>query len=32
MRAEFMRQMPMEITDMAGFDVVLHHLRVPELV
>ncbi len=32
MREEFTRQMGMELVDVHGYDVVLHHLRVPELV
>ena len=32
MREEFSRQVDMEITEVAEFDLVLHHLRVPELV
>ena len=32
MREEFSRSMDMDVTDIAEFDVVLHHLRVPELV
>jgi heme-degrading monooxygenase HmoA len=32
MREEFAREMAMEVTDVAEFEVVLHHLRVPELV
>jgi len=32
MRDEFRRQLDMEITEVAEFDLVLHQLRVPELV
>ena len=32
MREEFSRSLDMDVTDVAEFDVVLHHLRVPELV
>lgn len=32
MREEFAGQMLMKVTDVAEFEVVLHHLRVPELV
>ena len=32
MREEFAGRMVMQVTDVAEFDVVLHHLRVPELV
>jgi len=32
MREEISRQVDMEITEVAEFDLVLHHLRVPELV
>ncbi|MDT0276633.1 antibiotic biosynthesis monooxygenase [Blastococcus goldschmidtiae] len=32
MREEFTRQMRMELVDVQSYDVVLHHLRVPELV
>jgi quinol monooxygenase YgiN len=32
MREDFSRQMDMEVTDLAEFDVAIHHLRVPELV
>lgn len=32
MREDFSRQMDMEVTEVAEFDLVLHHLRVPELV
>jgi heme-degrading monooxygenase HmoA len=32
MREEFARAMGITVTDMAEFDVVLHHLRVPEMV
>jgi heme-degrading monooxygenase HmoA len=32
MRDEFAAQMGVEVTDEAEFDVVIHHLRVPELV
>ncbi|WP_040339816.1 antibiotic biosynthesis monooxygenase [Candidatus Blastococcus massiliensis] len=32
MREDFITQMGMELVDMAEYDVVLHHLRVPELV
>ena len=32
MRETFRREMGMEVTEVAEFDLVLHHLRVPELV
>ncbi|SFE53148.1 antibiotic biosynthesis monooxygenase [Blastococcus tunisiensis] len=32
MRDEFAQQMGLQVTDVAEFEVVLHHLRVPELV
>jgi quinol monooxygenase YgiN len=32
MRDEFTQQLGMEVTDMAEFDLTLHHLRVPETV
>ncbi|RZU32503.1 antibiotic biosynthesis monooxygenase [Blastococcus saxobsidens] len=31
MREEFSRQMDMDVTEVAEFDLVLHHLRVPEM-
>ncbi len=32
MREDFSRQLDLEVTEVAQFDLVLHHLRVPELV
>ncbi len=32
MREDFRRQLDMEVTEVAEFDLVLHHLHVPELV
>jgi hypothetical protein len=31
MREEFSRQMGMEVTDVAEFELAIHHLRVPEM-
>ena len=31
MREQFSQQMGLEVTDMAEFDLVIHHLRVPEM-
>jgi hypothetical protein len=31
MREQFTREMGLEITDMAEFELVIHHLRVPEM-
>jgi hypothetical protein len=31
MREQFTQQMGLEITDMAEFELAIHHLRVPEM-